>query len=142
METDSATCYSRRVLCRQEINPISLCLIDGDGCIFSEKYLNDGDQGGKAAAASLKQELTKLLDADSGPLCTFIYMNQAGLREVLANSDTCTAAKFNDFVTGFNRSTELFNIIDVGRGKEAADAKIRGELSPHGRTRHQVTYPR
>lgn len=35
---------------------------------------------------------------------------------------------FDEFVTGFNQAHELFSIVDVGMGKEASDAKVRGEL--------------
>lgn len=104
-----------------------MCLLDGDGCIFSKEFLNDGDAGGKRAAASLKQAVAGAVpDGPVGSLLTLVYMNQAGLQNHLANTGVCPSAKFTEFVTGFNRSTELFSIVDVGRGKEAADAKIRG----------------
>lgn len=105
-----------------------MCLLDGDGCIFSENYLKDGEEGGKLAAATLKQEiLTTSAEGAIGTLCVFIYMNQSGLRDTLAANHVCSVTQFTDFVLGFNRSTELFSIVDVGKGKEAADAKLRGE---------------
>lgn len=55
-----------------------------------------------------------------------LYMNLSGLRDYLASSGICSPAEFGGFVTGFNRSTELFSIVDCGGGKESADAKIRG----------------
>jgi hypothetical protein len=33
-----------------------------------------------------------------------------------------------DFLEGFNEADPLVNIISVGSGKEAADAKLRGKL--------------
>lgn len=35
-------------------------------------------------------------------------------------------ADLDEFIMGFNQAAPLFQIIDVGPGKEAADAKLRG----------------
>lgn len=43
-----------------------------------------------------------------------LYMNLSGLRDYLALSGVCSPADFGGFVTGFNRSTELFSIVDCG----------------------------
>ncbi|KAF9517738.1 hypothetical protein BS47DRAFT_1339267 [Hydnum rufescens UP504] len=104
-----------------------MCLIDGDGCVFSPHYLIKGESGGEQAATQLKQELVRHIGGGT-TLCTFVYLNHTGLRNFLATEGSCTPTQFNEFVTGFNRSTELFCIVDVGRGKEAADAKIREML--------------
>jgi hypothetical protein len=113
-----------------------MCLIDGDGCIFSPQYLDKGHIGGEQAATQLKQELVKRVGGGA-TLCTFVYLNYIGLRNFLVNEEICTVAQFNEFIMGFNRSTELFCVVNVGPGKEAADAKIRGtSLSPgQGRER-------
>jgi hypothetical protein len=44
--------------------------------------------------------------------------------------NTMTKAKFEDFYIGFNQAAEKFLMVDVGSGKEAADAKIKGRNSP------------
>ena len=36
------------------------------------------------------------------------------------------AKELDEFVLGFNQSTERFTMLDVGNTKEAADAKLRG----------------
>jgi hypothetical protein len=59
-----------------------------------------------------------------------VYLNQNGLAETLASRKLCTVAQFDDFVVGFNQSSPLFSIVDVGSGKEAADAKIKGNDAP------------
>jgi len=64
----------------------------------------------------------------AGSLCTMLYMNMTGLRDYLVSKNICSALDFDGFVTGFNRSTELFSIVDCSQGKEAADAKIREML--------------
>lgn len=43
---------------------------------------------------------------------------------------TAAKAKFEDFHMGFNQAAEKFLMVDVGSGKEAADAKIKGRNSP------------
>lgn len=35
-------------------------------------------------------------------------------------------AGFDSFVTGFNQASKRFLMVDVGYGKEVADAKLRG----------------
>ena len=62
-------------------------------------------------------------------LFTIIYFNRVGLGDTLCCNGVCSRNDFEDFVIGFNQSDPLFAMIDVGRGKEAADAKIRGELN-------------
>lgn len=46
-------------------------------------------------------------------------MNRAGLHEEAVN--------FDDFFAGFNQAGERFLMIDVGHGKEMADARMRCE---------------
>lgn len=93
--------------------------------MFSEKYLVEGEKGGKEAAMDLKHHLMKEFGG-AGSLCTMLYMNMTGLRDYLVSKNVCSVLDFDGFVTGFNRSTELFSIVDCSQGKEAADAKIRG----------------
>jgi hypothetical protein len=64
-----------------------------------------------------------------GQLWITVYMNKRGLAETLAATNHCTLDEFDEFVIGFNQSSPLYSIVDVGNGKEAADAKIKGQLS-------------
>ena len=36
---------------------------------------------------------------------------------------------FDDFIKGVNHAADRFLMVDVGSGKEAVDAKIKGEVS-------------
>lgn len=56
-----------------------------------------------------------------------VYCNKAGLLETLTNNEICTAEQFEEFCLGFNQAHPLFSLIDAGGGKEAADAKIKGD---------------
>lgn len=66
--------------------------------------------------------------ASRARLWVSIYCNEQGLSETLYNNNICTSEDFESFCLGFNQAAPLFSIIDVGPGKEAADAKIKGEV--------------
>jgi hypothetical protein len=55
-----------------------------------------------------------------------IYCNKSGLQETLTSRQICSAEQFESFIMGFNQASPLFLLTDVGSGKEAADAKIKG----------------
>lgn len=107
-------------------DPLAVTLIDGDGYIFSLELIKDGKVGGQLAAA----ELSKALTAVAGkrlPIYAVIYLNRNGLCDLLYSNDIiANKSDFDDFIVGFNQASPLLSIVDVGRGKEAADAKVRG----------------
>ena len=117
----------------QEDNPLIVCLIDGDGNIFSQDLLRYGLPGGRQAAALLTKGLNDHLESIDSPdagraqLWLTIYFNKTGLLETLAQNHVCDAEQFEAFVMGFNQAAPLFSMVDVGCGKEAADSKIKGE---------------
>ncbi|KAG8869799.1 hypothetical protein FRB98_002177 [Tulasnella sp. 332] len=110
---------------------IAVCLIDGDGAIFSDDLLQRGQDGGVEAARQLKEGLLKHINENHGikPRETkvMIFMNVFGLGWTLERHGICHSHVFRQFILGFNQATPLFSIIDVGNGKEAADAKLRGQ---------------
>ncbi|KAG8986941.1 hypothetical protein FRB93_005001 [Tulasnella sp. JGI-2019a] len=138
-----------------EENPLVVCVVDGDGAVFSEMYLTRGREGGRDAAAAFNTAIKSHLDihndgvnnvmgsqsvSDSDEfntssrrivspqiLCT-IYFNRGGLCPTLLKNGVCTAQDFHDFCIGFNQALPLFTLIDVGDGKEAADTKVRKSL--------------
>ncbi|GBE77914.1 hypothetical protein SCP_0107960 [Sparassis crispa] len=117
----------------REDNPLVLCLIDGDGNIFSPELITLGQAGGRQAAMLLTKGLTDYLSntesaeaaSGRGQIWLTIYCNKSGLVETLTNHSLCSAEQFEAFVAGFNQASPLFSIVDVGNGKEAADAKIK-----------------
>ena len=121
---------SRRM---QDNNPLILCLIDGDGNIFSSDLISLGQVGGRQAAMLLTKGLTDhITDVDSscrGQIWLTVYCNKQGLLETLTGNGACTAEQFEAFVTGFNQASPLFSFVDVGFGKERADEKIKGSSS-------------
>jgi hypothetical protein len=92
-----------------------------------------GTKGGAQAAQMLRKGIIDCLGR-GGPatldIWVSIFFNKVGLQKVLLEADAkCTQDVFEDFILGFNQASPLFTMTDVGKGKDAADAKIRGEHS-------------
>ncbi|KAF7306952.1 Protein transport protein [Mycena indigotica] len=115
-------------------NFLLLCLIDGDGNIFSEELLTQGHNGGRQAAMRLKQGITDYARGvdpqfSRATVWLTVFCNLTGLTETLTSQNQlCTREQFAAFVSGFNQSAPLFSMVDVGQGKEAADTKIKEYL--------------
>ncbi|KAG9038425.1 hypothetical protein FRB95_001282 [Tulasnella sp. JGI-2019a] len=111
---------------------IAICLIDGDGAVFNDDLLRKGQDGGAEAARQLKEGLLKHISETEGirPRDTkaMIFMNVTGLGWALERHGICNGGVFRQFILGFNQATPLFAVVDVGNGKEAADAKLRENL--------------
>ncbi|KAL1996492.1 hypothetical protein VTN49DRAFT_8092 [Thermomyces lanuginosus] len=107
-----------------------LVLLDGDGLIFKDEFLRNGEQGGKDAANQLwkvvSQYISSNLPSVSSPeIITRIYANVKGLANACFNSGIIDdPSVMDDFVRGFNESRLLFDFVDVGTGKDRADDKI------------------
>ena len=55
------------------------------------------------------------------------FANIDGVQKALVqNQKIVKAANIRNFVRGFNQRRPLFDLIDVGYGKERADSNIRG----------------
>jgi hypothetical protein len=58
-----------------------------------------------------------------------MYSNLGGLSGLyVRNGVISSMSQLFVFARGFNSSQDMFNLVDVGTGKEGADHKIRGEL--------------
>lgn len=118
---------------RQDHSPFALVLIDGDGTIFQDHLLERGADGGSEAAHLLLSELrAKLKDrypsAAPWSVVVNIYANLDDLaRKLYSIKIINKQSDLQDFARGFTISQPLFNFIDIGRGKERADHKLRGK---------------
>jgi hypothetical protein len=106
-------------------------LIDGDGAYFNDIFVEDGTKGGAKAASLLHTEIKKLVEylypGSDLPIMVNMYASLGGLAGKLKEAGVINRPNdLHDFVRGFNTSQDLFNIIDVGAGKEKADHKLRG----------------
>ncbi|KAH8696668.1 CCCH zinc finger protein [Talaromyces proteolyticus] len=110
--------------------PYIIVLLDGDGMIFHDQYLRNGEQGGKDAANQLASALNhyvsrNLPNVTSPKLVTRVYANVSGLGNACYHAGIVDKPSvIDDFVRGFNESRLLFDFVDVGHGKDRADDKI------------------
>lgn len=110
-----------------------MVLLDGDGAIFLPQLIALGQAGGHKAASQLSKSIKEYLysfdESRQFQLSVYIFFNKRGLADTFARHSYHSAkSRLDDFVTGFNQSTERFMMVDVGNGKEAADSKIKGTV--------------
>ncbi|KAL8822909.1 MAG: hypothetical protein Q9191_006368, partial [Dirinaria sp. TL-2023a] len=110
-----------------------LVLIDGDGMIFSDNLIKQGEIGGKEAAARLYDAVRDYVrhEIPNMPsdykIVTKSYANLKGLGEVCHKAAILDkTSTIEDFARGFTGSKHLFDFVDVGMGKDRADDKISG----------------
>lgn len=108
-------------------------LIDGDGMIFHENFLKQGEIGGKQAATLLHTAvydwaLAKIPECpEDVKIVVRVYANLKGLADVCVRSGLVQIpGLIEEFARGFTRSKTMFDFVDVGAGKDRADAKISG----------------
>ncbi|KAG6991110.1 hypothetical protein G7Y79_00057g090920 [Physcia stellaris] len=119
-------------------NPFVLVLIDGDGYIFLEDLLRKGLPGGETAAHLLRENLEKWIERDPRFQNTDaahwrfkvrIYLNLEGLSQALYNAKLVPSLQtLRQFMTGFTQNQQLFDVVDVGHGKERTDYKIKANF--------------
>jgi len=113
-----------------ERNPYIQVLVDGDGMIFNAKLIKMGVEGGKQAAAALRNSVLDHCSdlTDQIEIIANIYSNQSGLANAMLRDGSLEDMDhLRDFAVGFTQGKASFNFIDVGHGKERADSKIRGK---------------
>ncbi|KAH8830711.1 hypothetical protein DL96DRAFT_1695808 [Flagelloscypha sp. PMI_526] len=105
-------------------------IIDGDGAIFNGDLVIQGSSGGHAAARKLNDQICeKLSNLPSFQLRAFVFLNKRGLADAFGRAGLTNAkSKLDEFILGINQAAERFYVVDVGYGKEAADAKVRACL--------------
>lgn len=119
----------------QDRDPYVLLLIDGDGMIFEDKLIDQGEVGGREAAGHLWNAITDHIHQNIPDLgsdyriVTRIYANLKGLGEVCNKAGILSRPSLMDeFARGFTGSKQLFDFVDVGMGKDRADDKISGTI--------------
>ena len=98
-------------------------LIDGDGMIFDDRLVQNGEAGGREAAGLLWNAVMLYSQPDEElpsdfKIVTRVYANLKGLGDVCTRSGiTSTPSMIEDFARGFTGSKQLFDFVDVGVGK-------------------------
>ncbi|KAI9672675.1 MAG: hypothetical protein M1831_000110 [Alyxoria varia] len=116
---------------KTENYPFVVALVDGDGVIFNDSLLARGSEGGSEAAYMLFDEIRKTLQgrvANVGQ-CTImvhIFANFEDLSRKLYHVGLLKSpGELHDFARAFSLNQPLFSFVDVGRGKERADYKLK-----------------
>ncbi|GIZ43094.1 hypothetical protein CKM354_000633500 [Cercospora kikuchii] len=127
---------------RLQAGPFVAVLVDGDNTLFLDKFVRDGADGGHRAAKKLQEAVQTYLE----DLLSFqahwrivvrIYANVQGLISTYAKLRvTSDARKAAEYLVGFNRELPLFEFVDVGADKEAADNKIKENLNLYWMNEH------
>ncbi|KAJ5457990.1 Zinc fingerCCCH-type [Penicillium sp. IBT 31633x] len=111
--------------------PFVVLLLDGEGIIFKDEFLQQGEQGGRNAAKQLWKSLqgyvtTNLSTITEPKIMTKIYLNVKGLIEMyIRGGMNLEFSTLSEFIRGFNESASFFEIVDVGTGKSKAHDKIK-----------------
>ncbi|KAK4561224.1 hypothetical protein LTR86_004541 [Recurvomyces mirabilis] len=131
---------SFRLTTKKEDNPFVMVLIDGDNTNFLDHYLAEGAEGGRQAAIDLYDLLVEYVAGQNEsnghwPIAVRVYANMQGLAETYRRSGIVgDPTMFRAFVKAFNGERRLFEFIDAGDDKEAADRKIEGTVLVYGLT--------
>lgn len=119
----------------QNQEPFVLVLLDGDGMIFNDSFLTQGEQGGKDAANQLWASVHDYIgrnfsNVQSPKIVARVYANVKGLADVCYKTGIVEKSSMvEDFTRGFNGSRLLFDFVDVGSGKDRADDKLTGRTA-------------
>lgn len=119
-------------LLSQDREPFVVVLLDGEGILFKDEYLQQGEEGGRSAAkqleTGLRAYLSKNLPSINEPkLLTKVYMNVKSIGEMCARSGIISEpGAIHEFVRGFNETMSFSEIVDVGSAKNKAYDKIQG----------------
>ena len=91
----------------------------------------DGRAGGQSAAKMLSDATEQFLlsnSIDQYQLWVYVFLNKRGLLETFRKAGLYGPKEgFDNFMIGFNKASDKFLMVDVGDGKEAVDAKIKGK---------------
>ncbi|KAF6753297.1 hypothetical protein DFP72DRAFT_428307 [Ephemerocybe angulata] len=102
-------------------------LIDGDGCIPTPQYFNEGngyDGGRKVAEVIVTTILVYYEGVRDYDLSIYLFFNREGLRRALRASGEYIVANFDRFWEGFQAPGLIF-VVDTGETPQSADEKLK-----------------
>ncbi|KAL4801159.1 hypothetical protein BDV19DRAFT_8865 [Aspergillus venezuelensis] len=117
--------------------PFIVVLLDGNGIIFKDDLLQLGEEGGRKAATELSFAVedyvtNKFPSIISPKIITKMYVNMKSLCDACVwGGITTDPSILDEFARGFNGSSPLFDLIDVGLGQNAAHDKIKETFKLH-----------
>ncbi|KAK7049651.1 hypothetical protein VNI00_005682 [Paramarasmius palmivorus] len=114
-----------------EVDPLILCLINGNETFFSKQFLEQGFQGGQSAAQLTTKAIAEHLSREdvqlSGRLSFWVilFINKIQLEYAFATHNICTPEQLDGFLAGFTQASPRFLSVDI-RGEGACEIKIKG----------------
>ena len=140
--------YRSRLTLTKDRDAFILVLIDGDGVIFNDDLLSQGEAGGKEAANRLWNDIRNEVDhrmpdlIQKYKIVVRVYTNLKGLGYICHRKGILESPNhIEDFARGFTGSKTLFDFVDVGVGKDRADEKISGTFTTEQTQRMLLTSP-
>lgn len=118
----------------QDREPFVVILLDGEGIIFKDEFLQQGEEGGRNAAKQLSTALntyltTNLSNINIPKLLTKIYMNVRVFGEMCTRSGIIAdPSGIHDFIRGFNETMSFSEIVDIGSSKNTVLDKMKGKF--------------
>lgn len=111
-------------------------MIDGDGYLFEDRFVRDGENGAIAVGNMLSEHVRTCLSKQNPSLpsdfevMVRVYVNKRGLANALVESGVLDdAAQLDTFFVKLTQCQPLLDVVDCGSGKERVDEKIRGNPS-------------
>ncbi|KAJ5690590.1 hypothetical protein N7462_004982 [Penicillium macrosclerotiorum] len=111
--------------------PFVVVMLDGEGVIFKDEFLQAGEEGGQNAAEQLHTAIlaylaTSLPTINAPKIMTKIYLNVKCFGEQCVRAGLISEpVAIHDFIRGFNETTSFSEIVDIGSGKNKAHDKIQ-----------------
>ncbi|KAI0398926.1 hypothetical protein F4802DRAFT_591536 [Xylaria palmicola] len=108
-------------------DPYVLVLIDGDGLIFRQHYIQQGVEGGRRAALQLHKTVAAdpFVQANGAEILVKVVANLAGLdRALKRDGSLSTEHEIQDFARGFNE-VGYFDFVDAGADKDTVISKLK-----------------
>ncbi|PTU23547.1 hypothetical protein P175DRAFT_0431682 [Aspergillus ochraceoroseus IBT 24754] len=110
-------------------------LVDGDGAKFRDEFLRDPEKGGEEAATTLRKSIQEYMKktsphADETLVIARIFASFTDLGRSLRTEGVVNAENdISIFAEHFTNACAEFDFVNVGKGKENADYKVRKMLS-------------
>ncbi|KAM7183321.1 hypothetical protein V8F33_013656 [Rhypophila sp. PSN 637] len=111
----------QEVIFMKNSNPYVVILIDGDGLLFKDNFISQGREGGEKAAHALRAAILKECNehAKNTEVVATLFSSLAGLAKAMRRDGTIGHEDdLRDFTSGFTQGKAMFNVKDVGHGKE------------------------
>ena len=104
-----------------------MVLIDGNGAIFLPSLIAEGIQGAQEAASRLTKGIESYVRDRQFALRVHVFIDMSDLIATLERHGySDSAAKFTEFLVGFNTASCFFCMVDVGGSM--THNKMRGAL--------------